>query len=89
MSRNLSIAVKQYIYHLYFLLQDLPAAIMQQLTSDPAMLRSVLEYHIVEGEATCSDLYNGRALDTLNSKGKIAVNEYSNVSFHMDFIFCV
>lgn len=61
--------------------QALPEETAKQLTSDPALLQSVLSYHVVPQEMTCRQMTHNLVLDTLNAQAKIRVNEYHSFPF--------
>nr|KAG5705886.1 hypothetical protein BaRGS_030776 [Batillaria attramentaria] len=58
--------------------QILPAATVQQLTSNPALLQQVLTYHVVPQQLSVRQLTasNSQQLNTLNTPAKLRVNQY-------------
>ncbi|KAK7101208.1 transforming growth factor-beta-induced protein ig-h3-like [Littorina saxatilis] len=62
-------------------IQALSPEVVKKLTSDPALLQSVLTYHVIPEELTARELYNERVLDTLNAQGKVRVNHFSQFPF--------
>ncbi|KAK3103241.1 hypothetical protein FSP39_017752 [Pinctada imbricata] len=59
----------------------LPKDVIETLMSDKALLKSVLEYHVLNGETLSSDLSNDLTVDTLDEGRKIRINIYGNKVF--------
>ncbi|PVD23484.1 hypothetical protein C0Q70_16756 [Pomacea canaliculata] len=62
-------------------IKALSPELLKQLSSDQGFLQSVLSYHVVPEEITCSGLTNNLVLDTLNSKNKLRISDYSTFPF--------
>ncbi|XP_078680434.1 transforming growth factor-beta-induced protein ig-h3-like isoform X1 [Branchiostoma floridae x Branchiostoma belcheri] len=55
-------------------IQELPEETVKALTSNPAALAEVLQYHVVPQAASAKDLRNGAMLPTLGSSNKLHVS---------------
>ncbi|XP_076463207.1 transforming growth factor-beta-induced protein ig-h3-like [Babylonia areolata] len=62
-------------------IQALPPEVMKKLWSDPDLLQSVLNFHVVPEEIDCRHMFSNRRLETLNPKGRVYVNKYSSFPF--------
>lgn len=62
-------------------IQDLPQELQEELTSDPELMTRILEYHVAKKPETCTTMYSGQKLDTLNQDHKITIQSYHSAPF--------
>lgn len=59
---------------------DLPAADLDKLTKDKALLKQVLSFHAASGLKMANDLKNDEVLPSLDDPEQIRINIYDQVS---------